>query len=49
MENDEDGNYDSKSNINSIKSGDYGYPINYNSKYSINNYEYLRNENKKRN
>ena len=48
MENDEDGNYDTKTNINLIKSGDYGFPINYNSKYLINNYEYSNNENEKK-
>lgn len=48
MENDEDGNYDTNTNINSIKSGDYGYPIKYNSNYLINNYDYITNEKEKK-
>ncbi len=48
IENDEDGNYDTKTNVGLIKSGDYGFPINYNSKYLINNYEYSINESEKK-
>jgi len=47
MENDEDGNNDTSANIDSIKSGDYGFPINYNSKYLIGDYEYSDNLNQK--
>lgn len=48
MKNDEDGNYDTQTNVGLIKSCDYGYPVNYNSKYLINNYEFCNNENKKK-
>ena len=48
MENDEDGNHDTKTNVGLIKSGDCGFPINYNSKYLISNYEYSTNENEKK-
>ncbi len=46
-ENDDDGNHDAKTNINLVKSGDYGYPIDYNSKYSVDYYEYSSNEKEK--
>ena len=39
-ENDEDGNYDCTINGQLIKSGDYGFPITYESKYYIKDYEY---------
>jgi hypothetical protein len=39
-ENDDDGNNNTETNIELVKSGDYGYPITYDSKYSLNNYEY---------
>lgn len=42
-ENDDDGNYDTKTNIELIKSGDYGYPITYESQYSISDYEFTSN------
>ncbi len=42
MENDDDYNYDAKQNIEFIKSGDYGYVIEYKSNYTIK--EYFDNE-----
>jgi hypothetical protein len=39
-ENDDDNNYNMETNIDLIKSGDYGYPVVYESKYSLNEYEY---------
>lgn len=38
MENDDDYNYEAEENINLIKSGDYGYVIEYVSKYTIKEY-----------
>ena len=42
MENDDDWNYSNEQNIESIKSGDYGYHLTYQSKYTI--CEYPNNE-----
>ena len=39
-ENDDDGNNNTETNIELVKSGDYGYPIKYDSNYSLNDYEY---------
>lgn len=39
-ENDDDGNYDGITNGQLVKSGDYGIPITYESKYYIKDYEY---------
>lgn len=48
MENDDDGNLDTSTNIKLVKSGDYGYPVKYNSKYSVDSYEYSCNEQEKK-
>lgn len=44
FENDEDGNYDNETNIEHIKSGNYGYPISYETKYSFRDYEYTSDD-----
>lgn len=41
LENDEDYNFDYKTNIELIESGNYGMPLKYTSKLSINNYDSL--------
>ena len=47
LENDEDNNYDYKTNINLIESGNYGMPLKYISKLSLNNYDLLNDFEKK--
>lgn len=47
LENDEDYNYDYKTNINMIESGDYGMPIRYTSKISVNRYDILDDNERK--
>ena len=44
IENDADANYDFETNIKSIKSGDYGFCLDYNSKYSISDLDFENNE-----
>ena len=44
MENDADTNYDSETNIKLIKSGDYGFCLDYNSVYSISDLDFENNE-----
>jgi len=47
LENDEDYNYDYKTNINMIESGDYGMPLRYTYKISVNRYDILDDDERK--
>jgi hypothetical protein len=48
FENDDDGNNNYETNVELIKSGDYGYPNEYESNFLLNDYEYTTNLETKR-